>query len=427
MVAVFLCQTGLQALLSPIKTATWTTGTTRVRARGLLTLTAELNPYAKTKFAILGGGAFSLALAQVLSYKNISTSLLVRRQDVADQINTNRFHPKYLSDCRLPDSLWATSDPVKALEGANFVVHAVPMQESRAFLEKVREHLPKDAPVLSVTKGVEQNTFCLMNDIILETLGTTRRAAFLSGPSFAREIMRGEATAVVIASTDDSLSSELSEILSGVEFRCHTSRDVKGVELGGAIKNVIALAAGMCEGLGLGMNAMSSLVTRGCMEMARCVSLFESFFSVLGPPSHFLPSPLSLFFSLSSLSLRPNRMGALFGADEETFFGLAGVGDTFGTCLGPLSRNRQVGIRLAKGERLEEILKSIDGVSEGVFTALALEQLIKTKVRPTVFDFKFPIISGVASIIKGTITPEFGLTLLMKYPVRDENRGNRRL
>lgn len=116
-------------------------------------------------------------------------------------------------------------------------------------------------------------------------------------------------------------------------------------------------------------------------------------------------------------------MGALFGADEETFFGLAGVGDTFGTCLGPLSRNRQVGIRLARGEKLESILSSIDGVSEGVFTALALEQLIKTKVRPTVFDFKFPIISGVASIIKGTITPEFGLTLLMKYPVRDENRG----
>lgn len=141
----------------------------------------------------------------------------------------------------------------------------------------------------------------------------------------------------------------------------------------------------MCEGLDLGMNAMSSLVTRGCTEMS--------------------------------------SMGKLFGADQETFFGLAGVGDTFGTCLGPLSRNRKVGYRLAKGERLEEILASMDGVSEGVSTVLALEQAIKAKVRPTVFDFKFPIISGVAQIIKGNITPRFGLNLLMRYPVRDENRG----
>jgi glycerol-3-phosphate dehydrogenase len=195
--------------------------------------------------------------------------------------------------------------------------------------------------------------------------------------------MNRQATAVVIASINDELASELSDMLSSIEFRCHTSRDVTGVELGGAMKNVIALAAGMCEGLGLGMNAMSSLITRGCTEMG--------------------------------------RMGALFGADQETFAGLAGVGDTFGTCLGPLSRNRQVGIRLAKGEKLDDILKTLDGVSEGVLTSLALEQLIKTKVRPAVCEMKFPIISGVSSIIKGNITPEFGLRLLMQYPLRDEN------
>lgn len=178
------------------------------------------------------------------------------------------------------------------------------------------------------------------------------------------------------------------------------------MELGGAIKNVIALAAGMCEGLDLGMNSLSSLVTRGCTEMS--------------------------------------RMGMIIGADQETFFGLAGVGDTFCTCLGPLSRNRsvtlfcsislflsnlftnrRVGYRLAKGERLEDILASSDGVSEGVYTVLALEQLIKTKVRPNVYEFKFPIISGVAQIVKGNITPRFGLNLLMRYPIRDENTRNR--
>mmetsp|Transcript_23266 Transcript_23266/g.21155 ORF Transcript_23266/g.21155 Transcript_23266/m.21155 type:complete len:146 (-) Transcript_23266:60-497(-) len=141
----------------------------------------------------------------------------------------------------------------------------------------------------------------------------------------------------------------------------------------------------MCEGLDLGMNAMSSLVTRGCVEMG--------------------------------------KMGLLFGADVETFVGLAGVGDTFGTCLGPLSRNRQVGFRLAKGEKLEDVLNSVDGVSEGVYTALALHELIKTKVKPEVIDFKFPIISGVASILQGNITPAYGMKKLMEYPVRDENRG----
>ena len=208
--------------------------------------------YSDIRFAILGGGAFSLALSKVLSYKNISSTFLVRNQSVADHINEFHYHPKYLSDCRIPNQVWATSDPAIALQNVNYVVHAVPMQQSRSFLTSIKQHLPSKVPILSVTKGVEQKTFCLMNDIILETIGPDHPAAFLSGPSFAQEIMNGEATAVVIASTDESLSKELAEILSSVEFRCHTSRDVKGVELGGAIKNVIALAAGMCEGLGLG-------------------------------------------------------------------------------------------------------------------------------------------------------------------------------
>lgn len=345
----------------------------------------NIEPYSGLKFAILGGGAFSLALAKVLSYKNIHSILLVRNQTVADMINEDHFHPNYLTDCELPKQMSATSDPAIALKDADYVIHAVPMQASRAFLTSIKPHLPPKAPILSVTKGVEQGSFSLMNDVIQETLGKDCKAAFLSGPSFAREIMKGEATAVVIASTDESLAKTLAEILSSVEFRCHTSRDVTGVELGGAIKNVIALAAGMCEGLGLGMNAMSSLVTRGVLEMS--------------------------------------SMGKLFGADQETFEGLAGVGDTFGTCLGPLSRNRKVGYRLAQGEKLEDILNSSDGVSEGVGTVLALEQLIKSKVKNNVFEFKFPIIAGVAQIIKGNITPSFGLNLLMRYPIRDENRG----
>jgi glycerol-3-phosphate dehydrogenase (NAD+) len=183
--------------------------------------------YEHLKFTIMGGGAFSLALAKVLSYKNISCNLLVRNQDVANHINTYHYHPKYLNSSLLPNQLWATSDPVLALSNVDFVVHAVPMQESRKFLESIKQYLPPEIPVLSVTKGVELSTFSLMNDVIAETLGTDRRAAYLSGPSFAQEIMDGEATAVVIASLDEALSKELADILSSVVFRCHTSKDVK--------------------------------------------------------------------------------------------------------------------------------------------------------------------------------------------------------
>ena len=182
------------------------------------------------KFTICGGGAFSLAIAKVLSYKNISISMLVRNQTVADHINEFHYHPKYLTDCKLPSQLWATSDPEIALKDADYIVHAVPCQQSRKFLTSIKKFMPPNAPIMSVTKGVEEGTFCLMNDIITETLGKDRRCAYLSGPSFAREIMGGEATAVVIAS-DDHLAGELSKIMSSTQFRCHTTRDIKVEEL----------------------------------------------------------------------------------------------------------------------------------------------------------------------------------------------------
>lgn len=178
------------------------------------------------KFAICGGGAFSIAMAQVLSDRNISVNLLVRNQSVADHINLHRHHPKYLTDFLLPEQLWATSDPLMAFADIDYIIHAVPMQQSRSFLLEIKPFLPISVPILSVTKGMEENTFCLMDDIFAETLGKGRRTAYLSGPSCAREMVNGEATAVVIAS-EGSLASDLSEIMSSAKFRCHTSRDVK--------------------------------------------------------------------------------------------------------------------------------------------------------------------------------------------------------
>ena len=176
----------------------------------------------------------------------------------------------------------------------------------------------------------------MMQDILIETLGTERDYGFLSGPSFAREIAQGLATAVVVASESEALANDISDIMASEQFRVFTSRDVVGVEVGGAVKNVLAIAAGMCEGLGLGTNAMAGLVTRGCYEM--------------------------------------QKIAVSLGARPSTLMGLSGVGETFGTCFGPLSRNRNLGVRLGKGEKLDDILGSSTEVAEGAATALSLVQ-----------------------------------------------------
>lgn len=221
------------------------------------------------RVAVMGGGNFGLALATVVARKNIPTTLLVRDEDIANTINTTHRHPRYMSDITLPNLVRATSDPDTALSDATYIIHAVPCQYSRSFLEKVKDYVPAGVPILSASKGIETTSLGFMQDILKDCLGEDRSYAFLSGPSFAKEICQGVATAVVIASEDLMLADDLADLMSNDNFRVFTSKDVIGVEIGGAVKNVIALAAGMCEGLGLGTNAMSGLVTRGCAEMRR--------------------------------------------------------------------------------------------------------------------------------------------------------------
>jgi len=243
----------------------------------------------------------------------------------------------------------ATADPKAALENATHLVHAVPVQFTRDTLRKVRKYIPEGIPILSVSKGIETKSGQLMCDLLHELLGESHSFAFLSGPSFAREIVEGKATAVVVASEDRDLASEFSDILSSRSFRVFTSRDVIGLEVGGAVKNVIAVAAGMSEGLGLGTNAMAALVTRGCIEM--------------------------------------RRISLLFGGRPSTLAGLSGVGDTFGTCFG-----------IGRGERLKDILASSTEVAEGVDTAFSLEKLILNRNNSFRRDLKFPIIFGVCQV-----------------------------
>ncbi|CAM9127181.1 unnamed protein product [Phaeothamnion confervicola] len=334
------------------------------------------------RFAVIGGGNFGLALSHVLTRNQIPTTLLVRQAKIAEHINTHHEHPRYLKGIKLSQHIRATTDPAEALPDATYVIHAVPVQYSREFLNGIKEHLPPGAPFLSVSKGIETSSLSLMADILRECCGRDRSYAFLSGPSFAREIAMDLATAVVIASEDIQLANDLAQLLSSPSFRCFTSRDVVGVEVGGAVKNVIALAAGMCEGLGLGTNAMAGLVTRGCVEMT--------------------------------------RLATVLGGKASTVSGLSGVGDTFGTCFGPLSRNRSFGIRLGKGETMAEILASTTEVAEGVETALALSRLIPQIDRSYRIDLKYAIIFGIAEILRGERSPREGLADLMSMPLRAE-------
>jgi len=181
----------------------------------------------RPKFAIIGGGAFSLALAKVLSHKNIESKLLVRNETVAHYINQHRHHPKYLAQFMLPNVVSATHDPIQAFKDVNYIIHCIPMQSSRSYLDSIKHLIPAHLPIISATKGVEQNTHSLMSQVLAETVGNESRLAYLSGPSFAQEMMLSQATAVVIASTNTQLAKDLSGIISSPEFRVITSNDVK--------------------------------------------------------------------------------------------------------------------------------------------------------------------------------------------------------
>ena len=253
--------------------ATPTTYSSSSRLCMITSATGSPPPY-PVRVAVMGGGNFGLALATICARKAIPTTILVRSEEIANCINTNHTHPTYMQGITFPGRLRATSNPEECLPDATYIIHAVPVQYSRSFLEGVKQYIPPNVPVLSGSKGIETTNLGFMQDILWETLGEDRPYAFLSGPSFAREICEGVATAVVVASEDLLLAKDFAELLADDSFRVFTSKDVVGVEIGGAVKNVIALAAGMCEGLGLGTNAMSGLVTRGCAEMRRLGSTF---------------------------------------------------------------------------------------------------------------------------------------------------------
>lgn len=291
------------------------------------------------KIGVVGAGSWGTTLANVLAKKGHDVTLWVYEKDLAIRLPKTRVNELYLEGITLAPNLSYTNDLAIAVQGCQVVVLVPPSQVMRHVVKQLKPHLAEDSLLVSAAKGIENDTLLTMSEVLQEILGQDikQRSAFLSGPSFAREVAVEQPTAVTVASENLDVAHRIQELFSTGYFRVYTNQDVVGVEIGGAIKNVIAIAAGVGDGLGFNHNARAALITRGLVEIA--------------------------------------RLGEAKGAKEATFSGLAGMGDLVLTCTGDLSRNRAVGIELGRGRKLEEILGQTHTVAEGVKTTLSAHQL----------------------------------------------------
>ena len=287
------------------------------------------------RVAVLGGGSFGTTVASLAS-RNAPTVLWARRADLIDEINREHRNERYLAGYALPEALRATASLEEAVREADVVIMGVPSHGFRAVLEEVRDHIRPWVPLVSLAKGLEQGTHLRMTEVIQETL-PEHRAGVLTGPNLAKEIMAGFAAASVIAIDDAMVATQLQGVFHSGVFRTYTNDDVIGCELGGALKNVIAIASGMGDGLGVGDNTRSAVITRGLAELT--------------------------------------RLGMAMGGREQTFAGLAGMGDLIATCVSSQSRNRRVGEELGKGRKLQDIIDEMNQVAEGVKTSKVVIEL----------------------------------------------------
>jgi glycerol-3-phosphate dehydrogenase (NAD(P)+) len=304
------------------------------------------------------------------------TRLWARDAALVREMSARRANAIYLPDVRFPDRLRLTNDLVDALGDTEFIVSAVPSHGTREILRQAAAHVRAGATVVSATKGLEQETLFRVSEIVEQELGRAVHVAVLSGPSFAAELARQLPTAVSVASLDAAVVHQVQEEFRAPYFRLYGTHDVVGVEIGGALKNVIAIAAGVAEGLGLGHNAQAGLITRGLAEMS--------------------------------------RLACAAGASRETLAGLTGLGDLVLTCTGSLSRNRHVGIELARGRSLQDILAAMKMVAEGVRTTEAALALAARH------DVELPIAGQVAELLAGRKDAKTALYELMLRPQRAE-------
>ena len=335
-----------------------------------------------SQIAIIGSGAWGTGLAIVLGRKGThQVRLWAHETDVCESITQKHINERFLPGHLIPESVSASNDLATTLRDAQIVVSVMPSQHCRGLFERMRPLIPPQALIVSATKGLEESSLQRMTEVIAEVLkrpdGSAPAVGALSGPSFAVEVARGDPTAITIASQDAVLLRTVQQEFSDPAFRVYTNSDVVGVELGGALKNIIAIAAGICDGLGFGHNSAAALITRGLAEMTRLV--------------------------------------VACGGRAETMAGLAGLGDLVLTCTGGLSRNRSVGVELGRGRKLPEIIAAMHGtVAEGVFTTSAAVGLAQAR------GVEIPITEQMHAILHHGKSPREAIHELMTRSGKSE-------
>lgn len=324
--------------------------------------------------AVLGAGAWGTALADRLARNAHDVCIWTYEPDVADSINGSHRN-RFLADITLTSSIVASTDMKQVVTGADFVVLVAPSHVTRAVAEAAQPNVSRDAMIVVASKGIEQHSLARMSEIADDVFGP-RGAVALSGPTFAAEVARGQPTAIVAACAEREPAELVQRLFHGAAFRVYTQHDVIGVELGGAVKNVMALATGIAEGLDLGFNARAALITRGLAEMT--------------------------------------RLGVALGADRATFAGLAGVGDLVLTCTGQLSRNRALGVEIGRGKTLDEALTGRETIAEGVITTRS------TKALAARVGVTMPIVDAAFSVLFDGQTPRDAIIGLMNRDARPE-------
>ena len=332
----------------------------------------------KENYAVIGAGSWGTTLANLLAEKGFLVTLWVFEQDLCARMQQSRINDLYLPDVTLSENLNFTSDLPQAVAEKKLLLFVTPSQVTRRVLEQALPHIEAQALIVSASKGIENDSLMLLSQVFEELLPAAlyKQLGFLSGPSFAKEVSQGMPTAVVAAAKDPSVAEQIQTVFSTEKFRVYTHDDIVGVELGGAMKNVIALAAGVGDGLGFGYNTRAALITRGLSEMT--------------------------------------RMGLKLGGKAETFAGLTGMGDLVLTCTGDLSRNRTVGIELGKGRTLDEILSGMQMVAEGVKTTLSAYQLAQK------LGVEMPIVEQIYKILYKNKDPRQAVGDLMLRDLKAE-------
>lgn len=327
---------------------------------------------------VIGGGAWGTALAVLLAEKKLDVTLWMYEKDLAEEAARTRENRVYLPGFALPQSLKVTSSLETAVKDKPIILSVVPSHTVRTVARQFAPFLAKNAVIISASKGIELDTLMPLSDVFKDVLPAEfhSRLCFLSGPSFAKEVAKKMPTAITLASYDPSAGKRGQEVLSTDYFRVYTNQDVIGVELAGALKNVVAIAAGALEGMGFGFNTMAALLTRGLAEMA--------------------------------------RLGIAMGGKPATFSGLSGMGDLILTCTGGLSRNRTLGVRLGRGEKLEDIMQGAKTVAEGVRTAKAARELAKK------YKVDMPIVDEVYLLLYEGKSPKQAVRDLMTRELKEE-------